>query len=96
MKPSIISEIESLASYKNIDIEVDSKSLIKDNIYAISREGFVGFIYVGDNESYISFNQNTLKYAFDEGFDLENIYKCFERKLFSFHTKEEFISKLLE
>jgi hypothetical protein len=97
MMPRILSEIEAEDNFRNIDIHIDTKSLIKDNIYVVMSEDFTGFIYIENNkENYITFNSSILKYAFEEGFGIDNIYKCFEKKLFSFLTKEEFLKKILK
>lgn len=91
-----LNEIQTQADFCNINIDIDSTSLKKDNIYVVSSEEFTGFIYVENNkENFILFNNSVMKYAFEEGFHIDKIYECFKNKLFSFISKEDFLEKLI-
>lgn len=95
--PSIIEEIQKICNLQNKEINVDLKSLRKDCVYPISTENFIGFVYVnGIDEQFLVFNDKILKYAFTEGYDLDNIYKYFNKKLFYSLTKDQFIERLLK
>jgi len=95
--PPIIEDIQNQASLLGIDVEIDNKSLIKDNIYCINSEHFIGFIHIrdkGQEPEFLIFNDSVLRCAFIEGFNLDNIYRAFEKRLFTFLTEEEFTKKL--
>jgi len=95
--PSIIEEIQKICDLNNKEIFVDLKSLRNDCVYPVTTDSFIGFVYVcGKDEQFLVFNDKILKYAFTEGYDLDNIYKFFNKKLFYSLNKEQFIERLLK
>lgn len=95
--PPIINDIQNQASLLGIDIEIDNKSLIKDNIYCVTSEHFIGFVHIREDNKepeFLIFNDSVLRYAFVEGFTIDNIYKAFEKRLFTFLSENEFTKKL--
>jgi hypothetical protein len=95
--PSIIEEIQKICNLNNKEIFVDLKSLKNDCVYPVNTDSFIGFIYVGDkDEQFLVFNDKIFKYAFTEGYNIDNIYKFFNKKLFYSLTKEQFIERLLK
>ena len=95
--PPIINDIQNQASLLDVDVEIDNKSLIKDNIYCVSTEHFIGFVHIREDNKepeFLIFNDSVLKYAFVEGFNINNVYKAFEKRLFTFLTEQEFTEKL--
>lgn len=95
--PKLLKDLKYRANILGKDIYIDTKELANIGVYPITNNNnFLGFIVNPDtnNEEYCIFNNSILKYAIDEGFDIENIYSAFEKKLFSFIKKEEFYDKL--
>lgn len=97
--PNLIKDIKYRANILGKDISIDTKELANINVYPITNnDDFLGFIVNPDtkNEDYCIFNNSVLKYAIDEGFDIDNIYAAFEKKLFTFIKKEDFYKKLFK
>ena len=94
---SIIQEVEKTCSLRNVDVFIDKKSLIKDRVVCFTTENFLGFCYITPQgeEIFMTFNSNVLRYALLEGFDFDNIYNNFEKKLFTVLDKEQFFNKLI-
>jgi len=96
--PPELQEIQNTIETCNKDVFIDSHSLSNFGIYPILGENnFVGFVYIYENKikEFGILNNNIVEYALTEGFKINDIYKSFDRKLFSFYSKEEFLQKLL-
>jgi hypothetical protein len=94
-----LQEIQALAETHNKDIFIDVHSLSNFGLYPVLGENnFVGFVYIfnGKVKEFGILNNNVIAYALTEGFKMTDIYKYFDRKLFSFYGKEEFLQKLLQ
>jgi hypothetical protein len=93
----IIDEVKKTCLLNNIEVFIDKKSLIKDRVVCFATENFMGFCYVSPNgeENFLTFNTNVLRYALLEGFEFDNIYSNFEKKLFTVLDKEQFFNKLI-
>ena len=97
--PPELQEIQNTIETYNKDIFIDVHSLSNFGIYPILGENnFVGFVYIYENKikEFGILNNNIVEYALTEGFKINDIYKSFDRKLFSFYSREEFLQKLLQ
>jgi hypothetical protein len=96
-QPAILTEIQKQSNLLNKEIFIDSESLSRLGVYIVcsSSNNFLGFIICQSKKpEFCIFNNKTLKYAFDEGFELDKIYNAFNSRLFSFIDKDIFLQKL--
>jgi len=97
--PNLIKDIKYRANILGKNISVDTDELSCMGVYPVTNnDDFFGFIVNPDteNEDYCIFNNKVLKYAFEEGFELDDIYSAFDKKLFTFIKKEDFYNRLFK
>lgn len=95
--PIVIEEIQKICNLNNKEIFIDLESLEKDCVYPVNTDNFMGFVYsCNEDEQFLIFNDKIFQYAFAEGYNINNVYKFFSKKLFLNLTKQQFIERLLK
>jgi len=88
-------ELEKAANLHNVDLFIDEQ--YQDNfIHIVSSKGIVGAVGIysdgnTDNIGYFILNSKVLTYALKEGFNVDDIYSCFKKSIFTEMSKDEFI-----
>jgi len=98
---AVAKELESYASFKGVDLLIEHNVAEHCFIPVINEYGKVGAIgnYLDNGKSTLGFfilNDRVVKYALEEGFEVDHIYDCFKKKLFKELKKEEFFQEMVE
>lgn len=90
-------EIDKAANLNNVDLFIDEQ--YQDNfIHIVSSNGIVGAVGIysdgnsDNNIGYFILNSKVLTYALKEGFNVDDIYSCFKKSIFTEMSKDEFIN----
>jgi len=94
-------EIENLANDNHVDIFIDYTAKENSFIPVINEEGIVGAVgqYLQGNKIKTGFfilNDAIVKYALNEGYKKEDIYKFFKNILFKEIDKQQFLKVMTE
>ena len=93
----IAKELEQQATINGADIFVDEQTAEYCFLPVISDAGVVGAVgkYIDKGKPVIGFfilNEHIVKYALDEGFDVNSIFDSFKNNLFKQTSKAEFFA----
>jgi len=97
----IVKELEKKATLNGVDLFIDDTTLQYSFIPVINDKGVVGAVgqYLENNKVKIGFfilNDSVVRYALSEGFEKDQIYNCFKKKLFKETDKSEFFKIMVE
>ena len=93
----IAKELERQAAINGADIFVDEQTAEYCFVPVISDAGVVGAVgkFINKGKPAIGFfilNEHIVKYALDEGFDVNSIFDSFKKNLFKQTSKTEFFA----
>jgi hypothetical protein len=93
----IAKELEKQAAINGADIFVDVQTAEFCFFPVISDSGVVGAVgkYINKGKpsiGYFILNERIVKYALDEGFDVDSIFDSFKKNLFKETSKDEFFT----
>lgn len=98
---NIVKELEKVATLNGVELFIDDSNLQHSFIPVINDSGVVGAVgkYIEKSKVKIGFfilNDSVVKYALSEGFEKDQIYNCFKKKLFTETDKSGFFKIMLE